>query len=143
MPAKIVTLCDAVVDFLNGESYSQAFTATRANVPVRTLEETNGLVVEVFPGDYVVEEETRTEWRYEYTVNIAVSQVITAADRLQAEDDLLELVEEIEESLKSEPMDGFSMFNLSATAAGAQHFNAERLLASGQFIAVLGITYIA
>lgn len=142
MSAKIVTLCEAVKDFLNGETYSQSFTAVRSNVPVRTLEETNAIVVEVFPGEYMVEEETRGDWRYEYTVNIAVSQVITAADRQAAEDGLLLLVEEIEDSLKDEKMGDYPMLSVSALAAPKSHFNTERLLSAGQFIAVLEVIYV-
>lgn len=142
MPASIVTLCEAVKDFLNGESYSQAFTAARSNVPVKSLEETNSLVVEVFPGEYTVDAETRGDWRYEYTVNVAVSKVITAADRQTEEDGLLALAEEIQESLKDEAMGDFSMLTLTTQTGAKQHFNAERLLSAGQFVAVLEVVYV-
>lgn len=142
MAAKICTLCDAVTSFINGQSYTLPFVATRSNVPVRALENSAGLIVEVFPGEYTVAEETRADWRYEYSVNIAVSKVITADDRQADEDALLEIAEEIEDSLKNEPMGDFKMMSVSTGAGPRTHFNPDRLLAAGQFIAVLEIVYV-
>lgn len=139
MPAKVVTLCEAVVDFLNGESYSQSFTATRTNAGVNQLEDTNDLQVTVFPGDYQVEIESRDAWRRTYSVFVVVQK---NTDTKDDEDEMLELVEEIESSLENEDMGEFVMVGLVGTLGGRTPVQADQLLTAGQFVSAIEVNYI-
>jgi hypothetical protein len=146
MGAKIADLRDAVVDFINNETYSQSFTATAANVPSLELEETNDVVVTVFPGEFEEEGETRGDWRLEITINIAVQKAITAltaAARLIEEDAMLLLREEIADSLKNENMGTYEMNTISGDGVAQIPFNQEHLIQAGHFTSVIGVTYRA
>jgi hypothetical protein len=142
MGAKIADLRDAVVTFINGESYSQSFTATAANIPTLELESTNDVVVTVFPGEFQVDIESRNTWQYQYTVHIAIQKTITAADRMAEEDTMLLLAEEIEDSLKDQNIGRFALFNITATAGPRLPFMAEQLASAGHFTAILEAVYI-
>jgi len=137
-------LRDAVVSYLNGESYSLSFTAVAANVPTVELEASQGVVVTVFPGDFEQEQETRGALREEWTINIALQKVIVAttpATRLAEEDTMLQLREEIAASLLGEPMSGKGMLALTGEGVAQAPFAAEQLATASQFVAVLGVVY--
>jgi hypothetical protein len=97
-------LAQALVDFLNGETFSIDFTAARRAVPFWTLDELgNELRVSVFTGTKRTERITRGSFQKTYKPIVAVQKKLPAGDEseLQTESDALqELVDEIEESLE-------------------------------------------
>jgi hypothetical protein len=139
MAAKIATLCDAVVDFLNAGSFSQSFTATRSNAPTQQLEDTTDILVTVFPGDYFVESESRDTWRRTYSVFVAVQKMV--ADQTE-QDEMLELVEEIEESLEGESMADYPMSNLAGTSGSRSPIDLDQIRVANQFVSVLEVNYL-
>lgn len=139
MPAKIATLCDAVKDFLNGQSYTETFTATRSNAPVNQLEDTEEIIVTVFPGDYLVDIESRDTWRRTYSVFVAVQKCV---DGQVEEDAMLLLTEEIEASLENQNMDDFAMISLVGTLGARTPLDADQIRGAGQFVSVIEVSYV-
>lgn len=139
MASAIATLCDAVTAFLNAQTYSQTFTATRSNSPVNQLEDTNDIIVTVFPGDYTVDIESRETWLRTYSVFIAIQKVVDDRDD---QDELLELAEEIEDSLQDEDMSGMTMYSLAGTIGSRTPVQPDQLLMANQFVTVLEVQYV-
>jgi hypothetical protein len=139
MAADICTLCDAVVSFLNGETYTETFTATRQNVPNAELEDTTDFVVTVYPGDTSTSLEDRATYRKTYGVFVVVQKsVVTQTE----EDEVFNLVQEIDESLQNQAMGNFDLAQAFATAGARSSLVREQLLSSNQFVCVLDLGYV-
>ncbi len=99
------TIIDAIVTYLNGETFSQAFTAQRLNRVVRETEASNSLGVFVFPVERSRIRDGRDKWRVDYTVGVAIVKKITAttdAAALAEEDSMMALNDEIEDSIATQ-----------------------------------------
>jgi hypothetical protein len=98
-------VCESIVTYLNGESFSQAFAAGRLNRVVTESEASSAIRVYVFPVDRTRVQEERFEATRTFSLAIAVIKTLTAttpAAALLEEDDLLTLVDEIEDSIASQ-----------------------------------------
>ena len=102
MSATVVTLAQAVVDSINGTSFSQAFVAERKWVPKLSLSDMGtSLYVTVVPRT-IERESSRGQQPHELTIDIGVQQKLAKTDPAEAlaeVDGLCTLVEEIADSL--------------------------------------------
>jgi hypothetical protein len=117
-------LAQAIVDFLNGETFSIDFTAARRAVPFWTLEELGDeLRVSVFTGTKRTERITRGNFQKTYKPIVAVQKKLPAGDEAelqQASDDLQQLVDEIEEVFET------ADFEVGGNRYTFQSFNEEQ-----------------
>jgi len=109
---RVVDVAQAVTDELNGESFSQAFTATRQYLPVFDLQEMAALHVTVVPKSVETTSFDRGRYVHDITVDVAVQKKLTGDDTTDV-DPLMALVQEI-----------------------AEHFQEARLLAAVQAVLV-------
>ena len=96
--SQIVDIADAVVEELNGESFSQAFTAVRAYVPRYEVKDLKDLTVTVIPGPLAIEGATRGSEKYDYTIMVGIQKKVDD-DTPASVDPLMDLVEEIADFL--------------------------------------------
>ena len=137
MPARIVELSGLVTDFLAGETYSQTITVERRNVPVVQTESSAGIVVTVFPGEYRVVDETREVGLLrEYTVKVAIQQIIAEEDERTPQDALLLLVEEIEDGLVGADMGNYLYRTLNGISGTRETMFGDQTVNVGLFMAI-------
>ena len=106
MASRHVTLCDQIVEHLNDSTqqagYVCEFTADRINIPRYDLENVTGLQVIVFPGPRLPEKIGRDTWLKTYSVFVLLAQKVsgnTDWSERERQDELIELAEQIENSL--------------------------------------------
>jgi hypothetical protein len=92
--AHIVQLADAIVDELNRQEFSLAFTAERAYLPVFELQDMNELKVTVVPKQDDGKLDTRSSSAHEYAVDIGVQMKPPTIDNENL-DPLMGLTQEI------------------------------------------------
>jgi len=143
MGAEHVDLADAVKTFLNGESYSQEFTATRRYTPITSAQDLADLTVTVYPGtrrSVVLTRGTRQKF---HTVHVAVQQKLAHTSEANAKteaDALVLLMEEIGDSLEGQTQDSKHFRTINEN----QHsplFNSEALREAGVFSSVITLEY--
>lgn len=138
MPAKIVNLCEAIKDYLNGLTLSQAFTAIRANKWYSDLEDTNGLQVVVLPVEKTVEPIDRGSVQRTFVVGVVTQQAnVTTRDD---EDDLLLFIEELTDALYSRDFAGFGFQGF--TDVGEEFIETDASVDSLTVRSLLQLTYI-
>lgn len=93
-------ICDALVSYLNGETFSRSFTAVRVSVPNWELEKITGLTVEVFPSQESRNRTSRDSWTVQYTIGIAIRDRTTSLAKTDA---MLALVDELKDSIGKLP----------------------------------------
>jgi hypothetical protein len=132
------TILDAIVTYLNGESFSQPFTAVRLNRVVRETEASSALGVFVFPIERTRTRDGRDKWRVDYTVGIAICKKITAttdAAALAEEDGLMALNDEIEDSISTQSdFGGAGLFPTFDAAGGTKAPFNDETMQKGIFI---------
>jgi hypothetical protein len=105
MPATILDIADAVVDQLNGTTFSQPVTAVRHYQPNFELAEMTELKVSVVPRSVSSKTLDRSRHNFDYQIDVAVQQ---KTDMTQAAlDGLMDLVEEIADHLRTQPLAGY------------------------------------
>jgi hypothetical protein len=103
----VVDIAEAVKDSLNAATLSQAFTAERAYVPVRELDQMGStLFVTVVPRDLSMVTLSRRDDDFDYVVDVAIQKRLTRGEttreQVNAEcDALMTLVEEIADLFRS------------------------------------------
>jgi hypothetical protein len=138
MPATIVQIADAVVAELNGTTFSQPLTAERHYQPVFELAEMTELRVSVVPRSVVSKGLDRNRDSFDYLIDVAVQQKIDPTPgNLDA---LMELVEEIADHFRSEPLAGFPQARCTEVA-NEPVYAAEHLDEFRQFTSVLTLTF--
>lgn len=143
MPARVVELCGLVTDFLDGETYSQAIVAERRNVPVLQTESSADILVTVFPGEYRTADETREVGLLrELTVKVAIQQIIAEEDERTAQDAMLLLVDEIEDSLIGVNMGEYCYSTMNGISGIRETMFADQTVNVGLFMAILEVIYI-
>jgi hypothetical protein len=140
MSAKVVEICQGIVDFLNSESFSQTFTATRKNVWLHAMEDTDDLQVVVVPQEAETEPETRAGIRRTYRVHIVVQQPALLQDD---QDALIELSEEIEAKLYGVPMAGAGMVTFGETTGPRVVIETNPIGEQRLFRTVIQISYLS
>lgn len=142
MPAKVVTLCESIVSYLNNQTFSQSFTATRNNVWYTALEDTDALQVAAVPQEIETTSETRQSSQRRYRVLVLIQKRMTSGDDQADQDEMLELTEEIETALYGENMGEFGFDTFNETAGARQVFELEAMAQQRMFRTVLQISYL-
>ena len=117
MAAKVVTLCEAVKDAINGGTYSQTFTAIRRNVWTNDLATATGLQVIVIPLDMQIESMDRAGSNRRFRLQVVIQKRFTTNDPQTEQDALLQLAEEIEDSLYGLPQGEYAFLTYADTGA--------------------------
>jgi len=143
MPAKVTDIADAVVAEMNGQAFSQAFTAERKYQPTYELPDLQTLHVTVVPKSVTTAVASRSDDQVDYAVDVGVQKKFSAGDAADTEaDELMALVEEIAAFLNRRPL---------AAAPGVVWvrtqnepiFSPEHFEQLRQFTSVLTVTYRA
>ena len=138
MSASIVAIADAVTAELNGNTFTQTFTAQRLYLPVFDLQSMSELKVTVVPKGITSSSLDRSRDNFDYQIDIAVQKKV--ANQIEAIDLLMRLVEEIGDYFRSNPLasyPGARCTNVENTPVYAQ----EHLQELRQFTSVLTLTF--
>jgi hypothetical protein len=138
MAGEFKAIGDELVTFLNGESFSQTFTAIRRNRVFREQEATNQLGVYVFPIQHERGIDTRIDWRLRHTVGVGLLKklVSTEAGIVAEEDGLIVLADEIEQAIAKQKSFGeFQLDQIGFVTRSA--FSDELATSSGSFGTVI------
>lgn len=159
MTARVVTLADAAVAFLNSPAaitklndiadargepsgisdFVISFTAQRKNRPVTALEDLKALEVFVGPFTRTSDIETRE------TIGVSHVLLVTIQNHVdsQAEEDLIiELTEQIEDVMFAENFGEWQFFEFEGTDQDRSVFNAEALAVDRVFHTFIQLRYI-
>jgi hypothetical protein len=141
--AKVVTLCDSVVTFLNGLTLVEPYTAVRQNVLMDQLEQITGLSVFVLPVESELTQETREDRQRLLRVATIVQDRLpgTLTEQRDRGDVLLELTEQIEDALYQEAMGDFEFFAFGETTGSRTLVDLDSASARGLFRTVVETTY--
>lgn len=96
-------ISEAVKDFINGQTYSETFTAVRRYAPQYDLDDLTELIVTVVPATATAQTISRSAATYEIGIDIGVQKKLPSGidcDLPENVDGLMDLVEEIEESVR-------------------------------------------
>jgi hypothetical protein len=143
---KITELCEEIKTWLNNPTQqaqlSISFSAVRRNLPFSELESSNELEVTVFPGPRTLDRIGRRKHARTFQVFVAVQKKIVAeteAQQIAAEDELVDLSQEIEELLRDAQFSGVT--RLDETETTLPPFLPAELEQSNQFASVVSLTY--
>lgn len=138
MAARLVDVCEAVKDFLNAESFSQSFTATRKNRWAWKVEDAANLQVTVLPNDVETTELDRSRAERKFNLIVVIAKKVATQEQ---EDELLLLAEELEDALYAQPMASYAFESFSATTGSRVAMESDPALNTGLFRTVLELTY--
>lgn len=142
MPAKVVDICDAVKDYLNAETFTQSFTATRRNVWYDDLDDTNSVQVVVVPQESDTEPETRSGLQRRYRVLVIVQKRMSDGVDLDTQDAMLLLAEEIETKLYGQSMAGFRFVTYGETSGSRLTIDTDAASRLQVFRTVMQVSYV-
>jgi hypothetical protein len=138
MPATIVQIADAVVAQLNATSFSQPLQAERHYQPVFELSEMTELRVSVVPRGVASKALDRNRDSFDYRIDVAVQRKVEPTQgNLDA---LMELVEEIADHFRSEPLAGYPQARCTEVE-NSPVYAPEHLDEFRQFTSVLTLTF--
>ena len=101
--SSIIAIVDAVVQALNGHSFSQPFTARRHYVPTFDLKDMKNLHVTVVPRGVEMSTASRTLLQHDVQIDIGIQQKLpadTTSDQARI-DTLMGLVQEVADVLRA------------------------------------------
>jgi hypothetical protein len=131
-----VQVAQAVTDALDGQTFSQEFTAQRMALPLFTLEEMQTLHVTVVPREVASNVLDRSRDENEIKVDVAVQKKVASA-AIEEVDPLLSLVQEISDFLNRRSMGDAGWVKTENKPVYAP----EHLREKQQFTSVLTLTY--
>ncbi len=130
----IADIADAVVEGLNGHTFSQTFTAARAYLPVFDLKEMKDLHVTVVPKGIEMSLANRTQGQDDVQMDVAVQKKVASdADT----DGLMSLVEEIANFIRQTRVFGPAVW---VRSENVPIYSPEHLGELRQFTSVLTLT---
>ena len=138
MPASIVAIADAVTAELNGNSFSQSFTAQRLYLPVFDLQGMSTLKVTVVPKGITSQSLDRSRDSFDYQIDVAIQKKV--ANEIATIDALMLLAEEIADYFRTNPLSsypGARCMNVENIPVYAQ----DHLQELRQFTSVLTLTF--
>jgi len=138
MSASIVAIADAVTAELNGNTFTQTFTAQRLYLPVFDLQSMSDLKVTVVPKGITSSSLDRSRDNFDYQIDVAVQKKVNS--QIEVIDSLMRLVEEIGDYFRSNPLSsypGARCTNVENTPVYAQ----DHLQELRQFTSVLTLTF--
>jgi len=135
-------IADAIVTALNGEEFSQPFTAVKKYLPQYLLEDLATLRVSVIPSIWSAAPKNRALREYQYAVDIAVQKAIDP-DTLAEGDAMVALMEEIDKFLAMGRLPGLTeaMWMKSETLGAGGVLVAEHLEEFRVFTGLLRVTW--
>lgn len=160
MPYLTITtpLCQAVADHITAQAgtYRETVTVERVNLPVddvESLPDTGAPLVTVFPGvrrlapDDQYRDSRGREYRVAVAVRAKMPRTLSAADRKTREDQLIQLGEEIEQSLEETIFaigaERLAYIESEGTAGGdTLPFIAQHLEKQNQFTSAIAAVYL-
>ena len=104
--AVITDIADAVVAQLNAGTFSQAFTAERAFLPVFELADLKDVRVTVVPKSLAIIPGGRAHNQHDYAIDVAVQKKLDAADNAEI-DPLMTLVDEIADFFRLKRLESY------------------------------------
>ena len=137
--AVITGLTQALINELNGGSFSIPFTAVRAYRPAYDLQEMQDLHVTVVPKSAGYSKLDRGRTQQEVAVDIAVQKRV-ASEGAEELDPLMEFVQELADFLTGRPL-GENPTAIWVKTANEPIFAQEHLSEMRQFTSLLTITY--
>lgn len=135
----VTEVADVVTAELNGQTFSQSFTAERHYLPVFELPEMKTLHVTVVPKGMTVTQIARNKSAYDLQVDVAVQKKFEAGD-LSELDPLLMLVEEVGDFFRFRTLSGSLYANWIKTEHPAL-YAPEHMEQLRQFTSVLTLTF--
>ncbi|MCC6165105.1 MAG: hypothetical protein IT182_17305 [Acidobacteria bacterium] len=135
-----VTVADAVVARLAGGTYSQSFTPVRRHLPVVTLDSLASLTVSVVPKSVAIEKGTRAKDLHTIVVDVAVQKKVNVDDATTI-DGLMQVVEEIVNRLKFQPLAGSVADAMPAEIANAPIYDPKHMEEWRVFTSLVTVTY--
>ena len=139
MSAFILQIADAVVEELNGQEFSQEFTAVRRVLPLFKLKDMDTLHVTVVPKTLGIAVASRGSYQYDYAVDIGVQQHLT--DIESETGDLLALVEEIAEFFKGRSLEDLGV--VCVAVANEPVYAPDHMQQKSLFTSLLTLTFRA
>ncbi len=140
MTPKIIAIAEAVKDELNGQLFSQGFTAERHYQPVYELTDMKTLHVTVVPKGLEIEPISRAETAGDYQIDVSVQKKFTIGDNTEL-DAMMELVSEIADFLTRLRLTIGAATALWLKTENEPVFAAEHIEMFRQFTSVLTMTY--
>lgn len=138
MPANIVAIADAVTAELNGNSFSQPFTAQRLYLPVFDLQSMSELKVTVVPKGITTSSLDRSRDNFDYQIDVAVQK--KTPNEIEVIDSLMLLVEEIGDHFRSNPLASYPGARCTSVE-NTPVYAPDHLLELRQFTSVLTLTF--
>lgn len=135
----LIRLADALVDHLNGGSFSQPLTAVRRYQPVFELAQLQTLQVSVVPKSMSIALADRATDVFELVVDVGVQKAVSP-EELSELDALLALTHEIVDTLRGAVLAGFPAANWVAIA-NEPVFAPEHLEQKRVFTGLITVTY--
>jgi len=136
------TLADDVVTALNGESFSQSFTAARYIVPMFNLPDLAALKVSVIPRSRAKEVETRGSNASQHKLELGFQKHLTDVNDTSEADPMDYLVEEVEDFLLGESIGDYTCIEIEHILADDSLFAKEHIYSDKVYTAVVVATYV-
>lgn len=138
MPASIIAIADAVITELNATAFSQPLTAVRHYEPTFELSAMSTLRVSVVPRSLTSKTLDRNRDSFDFEIDVAVQKKTDPT--LTNLDELMELVEEIADHLRLNPLSTLPEVRCMEVA-NAPVYALEHLQEFRQFTSVITLTY--
>jgi len=138
MPANIVAIADAITAELNGNTFSQPFTAQRLYLPIYDLKTMSELKVSVVPKGLSTSSLDRSRDNFDYQIDVGIQK--KTKNEMATIDAMMLLVEEISDYLRANPLASYPNARF-ISVENNQIYAPDHLETMMQFTSVLTLTY--
>jgi hypothetical protein len=138
MPANIVAIADAITAELNGNAFSQPFTAQRQYLPIYDLKSMSELKVTVVPKGLVSSSLDRSRDNFDYQIDVGIQK--KTQNQIATIDALMLLVEQISDYFRSNPLSSYPGARF-ISVENTPIYAPDHLETMLQFTSVLTLTY--
>jgi hypothetical protein len=138
MPANIVAIADAITAELNGNSFSQPFTAQRLYLPIYDLKTMSDLKVSVVPKGLSTSSLDRTRDNFDYQIDVGIQK--KTKNEIATIDALILLVEEISDYFRANRLASYPGARF-ISVENSQIYAPDHLETMMQFTSVVTLTY--
>jgi len=130
---------DAIVQFLDSQTFSLSLSTQRKNNPYSILNSTNELTCTVFPNVRSLNRDTRGDFERGLQIGVAVHKLVEADTEeaaLAEEDSIMDVMEEVEEALATQQVFGNAQLESFDEDAGVRAALNEAMLQQSIFSAI-------
>ena len=138
MPANIVAIADSITAELNGNSFSQPFTAQRLYLPIFDRKTMSVLKVSVVPKGLNTSSLDRTRDNFDYQIDVGIQK--KTKNEIATIDALILLVEEISDYFRANPLASYPGARF-ISVENSQIYAPDHLETMMQFTSVVTLTY--